>query len=83
MEYRNVDEDNKHNEKEYLVALGKRIKELRLQKKISQTEIAYRCGFDKSNYNTIESGKRNPTVVSLLKIAKALDVSLIDLFRFQ
>ena len=59
--------------------LGNRIKEIRLQKKISQTEIAYRCGFDKSNYNTIESGKRNPTIISLLKIAKALDVSLIEL----
>ena len=75
-----MDEEYKQSEKEYLISLGKRIREIRLQKKISQTEIAYRCGFDKSNYNTIESGKRNPTIISLLKIAKALDVSLIDLF---
>ncbi len=74
-----MDNENKHNDKEYLVSLGNRIKEIRLQKKISQTETAYRCGFDKSNYNTIESGKRNPTIISLLKIAKALDVSLIEL----
>lgn len=74
-----MDNENKHNDKEYLVSLGNRIKEIRLQKKISQTEIAYRCGFDKSNYNTIESGKRNPTIISLLKIAKALGVSLIEL----
>jgi putative transcriptional regulator len=53
-----------------------------MQKNISQTEIAYRCGFDKSNYNTIESGKRNPTVISLLKISKALGVSITDLFKF-
>jgi len=82
LEYRNVYEENEHSEKEYLISLGKRIKGIRLQKKISQTEIAYRCGFDKSNYNTIESGKRNPTIISLLKIAKALDISLIDLFQF-
>ena len=74
--------ESKHSEEKYLVALGKRIKELRLQKKISQTEIAYRCGFDKSNYNTIESGKRNPTITSLLKIAKALDIQLIEFFNF-
>ena len=80
MEYRSVDEVIKHNEKEYLILLGKRIREIRLQKKITQTEIAYRCGFDKSNYNTIETGKRNPTILSLIKIANALDVSLIDLF---
>jgi putative transcriptional regulator len=77
-----VDDESKHSETEYLIALGKRIKGIRLQKKISQTEIAYRCGFDKSNYNTIEAGKRNPTLVSLLKIAKALDVALVDLFDF-
>lgn len=74
--------EEEHSDKEYLINLGKRIKEIRLQKKIAQTEIAYRCGFDKSNFNTIESGKRNPTIISLLKIAKALDVSLIELFKF-
>ncbi len=72
----------KDSEKKYLIALGKRIKTLRLEKNISQTEVAYRCGFDKSNYNTIESGKRNPTVTSLLKIANAIEVNLIDLFNF-
>jgi transcriptional regulator with XRE-family HTH domain len=55
---------------------------LRLQKKLSQIEMAYPCGFDKSNYNTIESDKRNVTVMSLLKISKALDIDLIDLFQF-
>ncbi len=75
-------EENKHSDEEYLIALGKRIKMLRLKKKISQTEIAYRCGFDKSNYNTIESGKRNPTVTSLLKIAKALDINILEIFDF-
>ena len=75
-------EKDEHSDKEFLIALGKKIKEERLLKKLSQTEIAYRCGFDKSNFNTIESGKRNVTVCSLLKIAKALDISLIDLFKF-
>ena len=74
--------DEKHNDLEYLISLGEKIKEIRLSKKISQTEIAYRCGFDKSNYNTIESGKRNPTITSLLKIAKALDVKVIELLDF-
>lgn len=75
-------DENKDSEKQYLIALGKRIKALRLEKNISQTEMAYRCGFDKSNYNNIESGKRNVTIISLLKISKALEVSLTDLFLF-
>jgi len=47
-----------------------------LSKKIRQTEIAYRCNFDKSSYNAIEAGKRNTTILTLLKIANALDVSI-------
>ena len=75
-------DEYEHSDKEYLINLGKRIKYIRLQKKISQTEIAYRCGFDKSNYNTIESGKRNPTIISLIKISKALNISIKELFEF-
>lgn len=77
-----MNNDDAHNDKKYLIELGKRIKTIRLQKKISQTEIAYRCGFDKSNYNTIESGKRNPTVISLLKIAAALQTDIKDFFDY-
>ena len=75
-------DDNKHSDINYLICLGKKIKEIRVLKKISQTEVAYRCGFDKSNYNTIEAGKRNPTIISLLKIANALEVNILDLLDF-
>ncbi|OXA77903.1 hypothetical protein B0A58_05080, partial [Flavobacterium branchiophilum NBRC 15030 = ATCC 35035] len=68
---------------EFLVSLGNHIKHIRKLKKISQTEIAYRCGFEKSNYNTIEAGKRNPTIITLLKIANALEVSLEELLNFS
>lgn len=56
-----------------LLALGKRIKSIRLNKGLRQNEIAYRCHFDKSSYNNIEAGKRNITILSLYKISKALD----------
>ena len=74
--------DNKQSEKQYLEALGKHIKAIRLSKKLRQTEVAYRCNFDKSNYNTIEAGKRNPTIISLVKIANALEVNLMELLNF-
>ena len=69
-------DDCKDSDKKYLLALGKRIRKVRLSKKIRQTEIAYRCNFDKSSYNAIEAGKRNTTILTLLKIANALDVSI-------
>ncbi|MBC7440821.1 MAG: helix-turn-helix transcriptional regulator [Flavobacterium sp.] len=75
--------DDKHSEKEYLIALGKQIRTIRLSKNLRQTEFAYRCNFDKSNYNTIESGKRNPTITSLIKIEKALEVSILVILNFE
>ena len=71
-------DEHRHSEKEYLLALGKRIRKIRLSKKIRQTEIAYRCNFDKSSYNAIEAGKRNTTILTLLKIAGALNVTIKD-----
>ena len=72
-----------NSDKEYLILLGNHIRQIRLSKKISQTEIAYRCGFDKSNYNTIEAGKRNPTIITLIKIASALEVLLEEILIFR
>ena len=74
--------ENQLSDSDYLLALGNRIKEIRKGKNISQTELAYRCGFDKSNFNTIEAGKRNPTILSLLKIANALEIDIKELFNF-
>ncbi len=76
-------DEHRHSEKKYLLALGKRIRKICLSKKIRQTEIAYRCNFDKSSYNAIEAGKRNTTIITLLKIADALEVSIIEFFEDQ
>lgn len=70
-----------NTKKEFLLRLGKKLKTIRLSKKIPQTEIAYRCNFDKSSYNNIEAGKRNVTIFTLLKILNALDVTLQEFFK--
>lgn len=66
---------------EYLVRFGKRIKELRKQKGISQEELALLCGLDRSYIGGIERGERNVSLVNLLKISKALQISLSELFN--
>jgi len=73
--------DERHIEKEYLKKIGKSIKEIRLSKTIKQNEIAYRCNFDKSSYNNIEAGKRNITILNLLKIANALEIEIEQIFK--
>ena len=57
-------------------AIGHRIVELRTKKGWSQADLARESGKDRQAIEKLENGKVNPTLYSLLEIAKALDVSL-------
>ena len=63
-------------------ALGKKIRELRKKKELTQEELAYKSELDYSYINQIENGKRNPSVEAVEKIAKALGVKVQDLLSF-
>lgn len=66
-----------------LKKIGKRIQELRGLKNLSQQDLAAKINYDKSNMSRVESGGTNMTVSTLEKIANALEVELIELFRFK
>ncbi|TVY05656.1 helix-turn-helix domain-containing protein [Paenibacillus cremeus] len=62
--------------------IGKRIHELRLQKKYSITELAERAGVAKSYISNIERGiMSNPSIQFLEKVAESLGVSMDDLIN--
>lgn len=73
--------DDKHKQRLILKSLGKKIKSIRKDKGLRQNEVAYRCNFDKSSYNTIESGKRNITIITLCKIAFVLNEPIENFFK--
>lgn len=64
-----------------LVALGKRIKEIRLSKQLTQFELASILGKDHSSIARIESGRINPSYLYLLEIAQGLEISISELLR--
>ena len=66
-----------------LKKIGRRIQELRSLKNLSQQDLAAKINYDKSNMSRVESGGTNMTVSTLEKIANALEVELIELFRFK
>ena len=66
-----------------LEKLGARIIRLRNRKKITQTELAYRCDLDRQAMWRIETGRTNPTTLTLIKISSALDISLKKLVDFE
>lgn len=69
-------------ERQFFVALGKRISELRNAKGFTQEKLADETGLDRVAIAYIETGKREPKVKSIYKITKALDISLSDFFKF-
>ena len=60
---------------------GIRIKELRRKQSMSQEELAFKVGVDRSYMGFVERGERNPTLDKILKIAKSLDIMLSELFK--
>ena len=61
--------------------LGRRIKTLRKELGLTQEDLAFEVGVNRSYMGFIERGERNPSLAMLKKIAKALEVSLSVLFQ--
>jgi transcriptional regulator with XRE-family HTH domain len=68
---------------DFLIKLGKRIVEIRDEKGIRQVDLALESELDDGSLRRIESGRTNPTVKTLTKIAKGLGVEMKDLFDFK
>lgn len=63
--------------------IGERIKHFRAAKNLSQKELAASIGMDQAQYSRMESGKVEPTLSSLEKIAEALGIKIAELFDEQ
>ena len=61
--------------------LGNNLKAIRTDKNITQSELAELLGVDKSFVSNIENGKNNPTLSTIASLAKALKVSVDELFK--
>ena len=59
---------------------GLRIKQIREKKNLSQEKFALSIGMDRTYYASVESGKRNISLVNIERIANGLEISISDLF---
>lgn len=64
-----------------LKRLGKKIREIRMQKNITQVELANSIGKDQQSIQRLEAGNTNPSYYYLLEVAKGLDVSIEQLIK--
>ncbi|TRX02034.1 helix-turn-helix domain-containing protein [Flavobacterium gawalongense] len=63
------------------IKVGKRIQKIRIEKNLSQQDLAAKCNFEKSNMSRLEAGRSNATLSTLEIVSKALEVDVIELFK--
>jgi len=63
----------------YRKLLGDNLRRLRKAKGLSQEAFSLRCDIDRTYISGIERGIRNPSLDTLIEIAKTLDVTLAEL----
>ena len=68
-------------ENNYFQKLGAKIKRLREEKGIDQKSFAFDCGIGRTQLYMIENSKTNPRLLTLIKIAQGLDMSVDELLK--
>jgi transcriptional regulator with XRE-family HTH domain len=64
-----------------LKKIGSRLQELRLQKNLTQKELAFIVDIEISQITRIERGIINTSILNLMKIVDALEISMSDFFK--
>jgi transcriptional regulator with XRE-family HTH domain len=70
---------NRHRKQPALVALGEAIRRLRDTAEVSQEELAFRAGMDRGYLGGIERGESNATILNVVKIAGAMNLTASQL----
>ena len=61
--------------------MGRNVRVLRLERGLTQEELAHRCEMERSYVSDLERGRRNPSVKALGRLAAALGVAPEALLR--
>jgi transcriptional regulator with XRE-family HTH domain len=59
--------------------VGRNFARLRQAKDLTQEQVAERSGLSQQYLSGLERGRRNPTIITLYELARALDVSHVEL----
>lgn len=70
-------------EEDVKVLFGRRVRQLRKERGVSQEAFAHQIHIDRSYYGSIERGERNVSLENICLIARGLGVSPDELLRFE
>lgn len=65
------------------IKFGQKVKELRLEKGLSQEAFAHLAELDRTYISSIEKGDRNVSITVIEKISTALDIEIKKLFEWK
>lgn len=60
--------------------VGSNVRALRIAKGLTQEELAFEADLDLTYVGGIERGKRNPSLLVMVRLASALSVHVVDFF---
>lgn len=61
--------------------VSRNIQRIRRDKDLSQEEVAHRADIHQTYLSGVETGKRNPSILVVERIAKALGVDVSEIFK--
>jgi transcriptional regulator with XRE-family HTH domain len=65
-----------------LVKLGNRIRDLRVERGLSQAKLGLKILKDQQSIHKVETGEFNPTYLYLLEICEGLEIKISELLNF-
>lgn len=69
---------SRHRQAPALVALGNALRQMRLERNISQEQLSLLADVDVSYVGRVERGDNNVAILTLLKLTKALGITLSE-----
>jgi transcriptional regulator with XRE-family HTH domain len=67
-------------EEDIRARFGRRLRELRRERGLSQEELAFRAGLHRTYVSSAERGERNVSLINIERLARALEIDMSDLF---
>lgn len=68
------------DEEVLLKMIGQNIRKARKNRRLSQEALAFRADLDRTYIGSVERGERNIAVLNLIKLARTLGISVVELF---
>lgn len=68
---------------DYQKILGENVRSLRIERQLTQEQLAELCNLHRTYIGAIERGDRNVSLNNIVKVAQALNVTPSDLLQFD